>query len=118
MTQGMIGLASPLSATGVLVPVIYGLARGESPSLLQMAGVGLTISGVIVAVHPPRSAQRPAGRYSLSILFAGAAALGFGGLFVGVAFAAKQSPAWAVCAARTGGCSVIFAGALLVRRSV
>jgi drug/metabolite transporter (DMT)-like permease len=93
MTRGMIGLASPISATGVLVPVFYGLARGESPSLLQLAGVGLTIGGVIIAVRPSPSATPRPGRDRLSLVFAAAAALGFGGLFVGVAFAAKQSPA-------------------------
>jgi drug/metabolite transporter (DMT)-like permease len=102
MARGMIGLASPISATGVLVPVIYGLAHGESPSLLELAGVGLAIGGIIVAVRPPPSAPRQPGRDRLSLLFAAAAALGFGGLFVGVAFAAKQSPAWAVCAVRAG----------------
>ncbi|MFI4985497.1 MAG: EamA family transporter [Solirubrobacterales bacterium] len=117
MARGMIGLASPISATGVLVPVIYGLARGESPGPLQLAGVALAIGGIILAVRPPpRSAQRRPGRDGLSVLFAAAAALGFGAMFVGVAFAAKQSPAWAVCAARAGGCGVIVAGALVARR--
>jgi drug/metabolite transporter (DMT)-like permease len=41
MARGMIGLASPISATGVLVPVIYGLARGDSPSLLQLVAASL-----------------------------------------------------------------------------
>lgn len=117
MARGMIGLASPISATAVLVPVTYGLARGEPPGALQLAGLVLAISGIIVAVRPPsRSAQRRPGRDGLSLLFAVAAALGFGGMFVGVAFAAKQNPAWAVCAARAGGCGVIVAGALLTRR--
>ncbi len=116
MSRGMMGLASPISATGVAVPVIYGLARGESPGLLQLAGVGLAIAGIIVAVRPPPSAQRRADPDGLSLLFAGAAALGFGSMFVGVAIAAKQSPAWAVCAVRVGGCSVIVTGALLARR--
>jgi drug/metabolite transporter (DMT)-like permease len=116
MARGMIGLASPISATGVLVPVIYGLARGESPSPLQLAGVGLAIGGVIVAMRPPRSTQPRPGRDRLSLVLAAAAALGFGGLFVGVAFAAKQSPAWGVCAVRAGGCGVIVAGALVAGR--
>jgi drug/metabolite transporter (DMT)-like permease len=104
-------------ARGMIVPVTYGLARGEPPGALQLAGLVLAISGIIVAVRPPsRSAQRRPGRDGLSLLFAVAAALGFGGMFVGVAFAAKQNPAWAVCAARAGGCGVIVAGALLTRR--
>jgi len=74
----MIGLASPISATGVLVPVVYGLVRGESPSVLQLASVVLAIGGVLLAVRPsPRTAAR-ARRDGLSVLFAAGAALGFG----------------------------------------
>lgn len=115
MARGMIGLASPIGATGVVVPVIYGFAHGESPSLLQILGVALSIGGILVAVRPSHSTQRRAGREGLTLLLAAAAALGFGCMFVGVAFAAKQSPAWAVFAVRAGGCGVIVAGALLVR---
>jgi hypothetical protein len=113
---GMIGLASQVGATGVLVPVIYGLARGEAPNPLRLRGIALAIGGVILAVRRPHSAPRRPGRDGLSLVFAAAAALGFGSMFVGVAFAAKHSPAWAVCAVRTGGCSVIVAGALVARR--
>jgi len=116
MTRGMIGLASPIAATGVLVPFAYGLARGESPSPLALAGAGLAIGGILIAVHPTPSAE-PRGRDRLSLLFAACAALGFGAMFVGVALAAKHNPAWAVCALRTGGCTIIAAGALLARRS-
>lgn len=115
MARGMLGLASPISATGVLVPVTYGLVRGESPGLLQLAGIGLAIVGVIVAVRAPRFGQVREGREGMSVLFALGAALGFGALFVGVAVAARHNAAWAVCAARTGGCGTILAGALALR---
>lgn len=115
MSRGMIGLASPISATGVLVPFVYGLARGESLSLLALIGAVLAIAGILFAVHQAGSA-RPARADLLGLLFAAGAALGFGVMFVGVAVAAKHSPAWAVLAVRTGGCVIITAGALLARR--
>jgi drug/metabolite transporter (DMT)-like permease len=118
MARGMFGLASPIAATGVIVPVIYGLAHGESPSMLALAGVGLAISGILLAVHQPRAAKPPIEADSLSLVFACCAALGFGAVFVGVAVAAKHDPAWAVCAVRTGACSVIVLGALIAHRSV
>lgn len=116
MARGMIGLASPISATGVLVPVVYGLARGESPSLLQLAGVVLAIGGVLLAVQRSQLRRERATRDGVSVLFAAGAALGFGTLFVGVSFAAKHTAPWAVCAVRAGGCGVIVAGALLAHR--
>jgi drug/metabolite transporter (DMT)-like permease len=115
MALGMLGLASPISATGVLVPVTYGLVRGEAPGFLQLAGAGLAVIGVIVAVTAPRFGGPPGGGEALSVIFASGAALGFGALFVGVAVAAKHNPAWAVCAARAGGCTAIAAGAITAR---
>jgi drug/metabolite transporter (DMT)-like permease len=100
----------------VLVPVVYGLARGESPSFLQLAGVVVAICGVLLAVRPSSGSGGRAMRDGLSVVFATGAALGFGALFVGVSVAAKHNPAWAVCAVRAGACGVIIAGALVVRR--
>jgi len=116
MARGMIGLVSPIAATEVLVPVIYGLARGESPKVSQLLGIALAIGGVLLAVRPAPSSRRRPRRDGLSVLFAAAAALGFGILFVGVSFAAKHNPAWAVCAVRAGGSSVIVAAALIAGR--
>lgn len=115
MARGMLGLVSPISATGVLVPMTFGLVRGESPSPFALAGAALAIVGVIVAVRPPRPGTFQVGRNGLSIIFALGAALGFGGLFVGIAIAAKHNPAWAVAAARTGGCGLIVTGVVAAR---
>src|SRR5262249_41836477 len=46
---GAMGIVGPISATAALVPFTYGLARGERPSTLQLAGVGLAIVGVLAA---------------------------------------------------------------------
>ena len=115
MARGMLGLVSPISATGVLVPMTFGLVRGESPSPFALAGAALAIVGVIVAVRPPRPGTFQVGRNGLSIIFALGAALGFGGLFVGIAIAAKHNPAWAVTAARAGGCGLIVTGVVAAR---
>lgn len=116
MARGMLGLVSPISATGVLVPMTFGLVRGESPSPLALLGAALAIVGVIVAVRPPGPGTLQAGRRDgLSIILALGAALGFGGLFVGVAIAARHNPAWAVAAARAGGCGLIVTGVVAAR---
>ena len=49
LSIGAMGIVGPLSATGAVVPLAYGLARGERPSTVQLAGVGLAVVGVIAA---------------------------------------------------------------------
>ena len=36
---GAMGVVGPISATGAIVPVAYGLARGERPGVLQAVGI-------------------------------------------------------------------------------
>ena len=58
---GSMSVVSPISAAYPVVPVIYGLARGERPSLLQLAGMALIVAGVIAASYVRESGDQPAG---------------------------------------------------------
>ena len=58
---GSMSVVSPISAAYPVVPVIYGLARGERPSLLQLAGMALIVAGVIAASYVRESGGQPAG---------------------------------------------------------
>lgn len=51
---GVMSLVASISATGILVPVLVGLARGERPSVLQYIGMALAIGGVVLASREPR----------------------------------------------------------------
>ena len=48
---GSMSVVSPISAAYPVVPVMYGLARGERPSLLQLGGMVLIFAGVIAASY-------------------------------------------------------------------
>lgn len=74
LSLGTMGVVSPIAATGALVPVTIGLARGERLSLLIAIGLCLMLLGVILASGPELSGQ--AGR--LPVLLAAAAAVSFG----------------------------------------
>ena len=50
---GAMGIAGPISATGAIVPVVYGLARGERPAVLQAVGIVVAVIGVIAASLEP-----------------------------------------------------------------
>lgn len=108
MAIGMFGLASPISATGVLIPLAYGLLRGEALTTVALIGAALAIGGVLVAVSTPAAGDsRPQGRMAPSNALAAGAALCFGLLFTGIGVAAEHSPAWALLAARAGGSAAV-----------
>jgi drug/metabolite transporter (DMT)-like permease len=76
LAAGPMGLVGSLEATGVTVPVMVGVARGERLSLVQVAGVALAVAGAVLASGPElRSGLRIRRR---TILLALVAALGFG----------------------------------------
>ncbi len=48
LSIGVIGTVAPIAAAGTMIPVLIGLARGDAPSTLQLAGIALIVGGVIV----------------------------------------------------------------------
>ncbi len=55
---GTMSVVAPISATNALIPFAVGIALGERPATLQLAGVVLAAVGVVlVAVEPARGGQ-------------------------------------------------------------
>ena len=55
---GTMSIVAPISATNALIPFAVGIAAGERPGALQLAGVALAAVGVIlVAVEPARHGE-------------------------------------------------------------
>ncbi|QKW05344.1 DMT family transporter [Streptomyces sp. NA04227] len=52
LALGPMGVVSPLGTMGVAVPVGIGLVLGERPGLLQFAGIGVAVLGVLLAGGP------------------------------------------------------------------
>ena len=77
LAVGAMGIVGPITATAAIVPVAYGLARGERPSTLQGAGVALAIVGV-VAASLERTPDRRGRQFGAGVGLALAAALCFG----------------------------------------
>jgi drug/metabolite transporter (DMT)-like permease len=95
LAVGAMGIVGPLSTTAALVPLAYGLARGERPSTLQGIGVALTIVGVLGASLEPQSEGR--GRQvGAGVGLALLAAAGFGCSLLGLSKAAPGGITWAV----------------------
>ena len=105
---GIAGIVGPITATASLVPLAFGLARGERPSTLQDLGVALAVAGVVAASleHAPERAGK---RFGMGVGLALLAALSFGWSLVGLGRAAPGGAAFAVLAMRLVAVPLVLA---------
>ncbi|AWK12841.1 hypothetical protein SSP531S_05890 [Streptomyces spongiicola] len=82
LALGPMGVVSPLGSLGVVVPVSVGLLLGERPGLLQFAGIGVAVAGVLLAGGPE---LRGAPVQRQAILLTLLAAFGFGSVMALIA---------------------------------
>ena len=109
MAIGAMGIVAPISAVSAAIPFFVGVATGERPGPIQVAGIVLALGGVALASRQPThlGGGRAAG-VGLALL----AAMGFGFYFVFLDHAADESVPWAVVTARASS-SVIALGVAL-----
>ncbi|MEU6350774.1 EamA family transporter [Streptomyces sp. NPDC047072] len=82
LALGPMGVVSPLGTLSVAVPVGVGLFLGERPGLIQVAGIAVAVTGVVLAGGPQ---LRGAPVQRQAILLTLIAALGFGTVFALIA---------------------------------
>jgi len=97
MAVGAMGIVAPVSAVSAAIPFTVGVASGERPGLLQVAGILLALAGVALASREP--GDQGGGR-AAGVGLALVAALGFGLYFVFLDRAAEESVPYAVATAR------------------
>jgi len=97
---GTMGVVAPISATGVALPVVVGVATGDRLSLVVSVGLALAVAGVLLASREQHDDAERASAGRLSILLALAAATGFGTYFVLADQAADASVLWLLLLAR------------------
>jgi drug/metabolite transporter (DMT)-like permease len=111
---GTMSIVAPISATGAVVPVLVGLARGEHPGALQFAGIVLAFVGIVLAAREP--ADAPPTRAKAALGMAVIAALGFGAWFAGIDRTTELAGvAWTVLLSRAVQALLLLAGALVLR---
>jgi drug/metabolite transporter (DMT)-like permease len=76
LADGTMGVVAPIAATGVVIPVIVGVAGGDSPSSAQIAGIVLAVVGIVLASAGEVSSG--GANATRSIALAVVAAIGFG----------------------------------------
>lgn len=110
---GTMRIVAPISATGVAVPVIVGIAGGERPAPLQIAGILAASAGIVLASREHETGSPGAGARRTSVVLALVAALGFGSFFVGLRIGARADVLWALLVSRGTGIVALLAAALL-----
>ena len=116
MAMGTVSVVAPIAALGVVVPVVFGLAEGESPGALQLAGLVPAIAGVVVLSYEERPEEVESARTArLSIALAIVAGLGFGIFFTGLDAASADRPGWAILAVKVGGVATVLLALLATR---
>src|SRR5215210_2353024 len=114
---GTMSIVAPVSATGAVVPVLVGVASGERPGAVQVAGIALAMVGIVLAAREPASSgEAPARVVRTSIGLALLAALGFGSFFVLIDEATEGAGApWALLLVRVGEIAALGTLALALR---
>ena len=95
-------VASPIVAGAALVPVLWGLARGEQPGPLQIAGVAMTLVGIVLVSRGPsrdEGERRRADRTGILVAVGSAVTLGL--FLVAMDYGGEAGPFWTVAVART-----------------
>ena len=140
---GSMSIVAPISATNAMIPFLVGLALGERPSPMQLAGVALAAAGVLlvaseraragdiigVAALPNEPAVEPAvvraagaaatpvsrrdQRKAIALALTAAVAMGL--VLVGFDATARYDPLWAMLGGRISSVIVFGVGFLVLR---
>jgi drug/metabolite transporter (DMT)-like permease len=115
LAVGTMGIVGPITATAAIVPVAYGLGRGERPSALQGIGIALAAVGVVAASLEPVAEGRGR-RLGTGVGFALVAAFSFGWALIALSRAAPGGVAWAALTMRMAAAPIAILLALMLQR--
>ena len=118
---GTMSIVAPISSTGAAIPVLVGIASGNRPAALQVAGMIAAVAGIILAGRNAGDGGAPHGPPDgarTSVWLALFAAAGFGGYLVGIRASAQSNVLWTLGAARLTSVLLLGLAVTLRRRPV
>jgi drug/metabolite transporter (DMT)-like permease len=118
LAVGVMSIVAPVAATAPVVPVVVGLALGEVPSALQGFGIALGALGIVVTAWQPSKGAAGRQGVTISLLFGGLTALGFGSFYVAMDAASEGEIPWALMVARLAALTAFVAAFLIARPRV
>jgi len=114
MAVGAMSIVAPIAGISAAVPVVFGIATGDRPSLWQWLGIAAALGGVFLASREPGRGGKVAAGVGLALL----AAIGFGGYFPPMHAAGNADFWWAALIFRMTSASVILAAVAIRRPSL
>ena len=112
LARGQMSVVGPVSAVGAaVVPVVAGIALGERPSLLAVAGVLVALPAIVLVA----ASGSVRGKLGSGLVDGLAAGLAFGILFIGLAQAGRNAGLWPVASEQTGALLITLAVAVKTR---
>jgi drug/metabolite transporter (DMT)-like permease len=112
LARGQMSVVGPVSAVGAaVVPVAAGVALGERPSVLAVAGVLVALPAIVLVA----ASGSVRGKLGAGLLDGLAAGVAFGILFVGLAQAGRNAGLWPVACEQTGMLLLTLAVAVKTR---
>ncbi|HVD42667.1 MAG TPA: DMT family transporter [Gaiellaceae bacterium] len=114
MAVGAMSIVAPIAGISAAVPVVFGIATGDRPSLWQGFGIAAALGGVFLASREPGPGGKVAAGVGLALL----AAIGFGCYFPPMHTAGEADFWWASLIFRMTSASVILAAVAIRRPSL
>jgi drug/metabolite transporter (DMT)-like permease len=101
LTFTKMSVAAPIIAGAAVVPVLWGLARGDHPHALQLAGIVVTLAGIVVISLPGPTARDDHMPVTLTgVLLTVASSVCAGLMVVALDYGAASDPVWAAAGVR------------------
>ena len=109
MGRGLISVVAPLAAvTGAIVPVVYGLARGEQPGRVAVAGIAIALLAVVVvSIAPSDPAHAHVAVTPAVVGLSVVAGLCFGFFYVAFSLISEDAGMWPIALERTAAAATL-----------
>jgi drug/metabolite transporter (DMT)-like permease len=111
---GTMSVVAPISAAGVALPVVVGIATGNRPSALSAAGLVAIVAGVVLASREQHEDAAAAAVSRRALGLALLSAVGFGGFFALTDAPSDASVPWTLVIARSA--ALPFVAAVIARQ--
>lgn len=119
LSTGRMSVVAPITAvSAAVIPLVWGIGRGERPGAVALTGVAIALAAVGLISRSPDPASAAGSDGLRIILIALAAGLGFGFGFIAFGEASDGSGFWPVLAARATSVTGLTAGAMLLGKSI